>query len=80
MALGIGQTWQFFFLPKIFSFASIGSEPQDLKYQGEKTNLVIGKNNTISSPPGKIITSYKNYDNKLIEGLDNDLIEGLDIP
>lgn len=32
---------------KIFPFASIGNAPQDLKYSGEKTNLVIGKNNTI---------------------------------
>ena len=32
---------------KIFPFASIGNAPQDLKYNGEKTNLVIGKNNTI---------------------------------
>ena len=32
---------------KIFPFASIGTEPQDLKYRNEKTNLVIGKNNII---------------------------------
>jgi UDP-N-acetylglucosamine acyltransferase len=32
---------------KIFPFASIGNDPQDLKYKGEKTKLVIGKNNTI---------------------------------
>lgn len=31
----------------IYPFASIGSAPQDLKYAGEKTKLVIGKNNTI---------------------------------
>lgn len=31
----------------IFPFASIGHIPQDLKYAGEKTKLVIGKNNTI---------------------------------
>ena len=30
----------------IFPFASIGTPPQDLKYQGEPTRLVIGKNNT----------------------------------
>jgi UDP-N-acetylglucosamine acyltransferase len=29
---------------RIFPFASIGHEPQDLKYQGEKTRLVIGAN------------------------------------
>ena len=28
-----------------FSFCSIGSIPQDLKYKGEKSRLVIGKNN-----------------------------------
>ena len=32
---------------KIFPFASIGNDPQDLKYKGEKTKLVIGQNNTI---------------------------------
>jgi len=32
---------------KIFPFASIGNDPQDLKYRGEKTKLVIGKNNVI---------------------------------
>ena len=32
---------------KLYSFASIGSDPQDLKYKGEETTLVIGDNNTI---------------------------------
>ena len=32
---------------KIFSFAAIGYRPQDLKYNGEKTQLIIGKNNSI---------------------------------
>lgn len=32
---------------KIWPFASIGSQPQDLKYNGEPTRLVIGKNNHI---------------------------------
>ena len=32
---------------RIFPFASIGLEPQDLKYAGEKSSLVIGRNNTI---------------------------------
>ena len=31
----------------ILSNASIGSDPQDLKYKGEKTTLMIGNNNTI---------------------------------
>ncbi len=29
---------------RIFSFASLGTEPQDLKYSGEHVELVIGKN------------------------------------
>ena len=32
---------------RIFPFASIGLEPQDLKYRGEKSRLVIGRYNTI---------------------------------
>ncbi|MDC0150820.1 acyl-ACP--UDP-N-acetylglucosamine O-acyltransferase [Candidatus Pelagibacter sp.] len=32
---------------KIFPFASIGNEPQDLKYKGERTKLIIGDGNTI---------------------------------
>jgi UDP-N-acetylglucosamine acyltransferase len=32
---------------RIFPFASIGLEPQDLKYVGEASSLVIGRNNTI---------------------------------
>jgi len=32
---------------KIFPFASIGTVPQDLKYNNEKTQLIIGKNNKI---------------------------------
>jgi UDP-N-acetylglucosamine acyltransferase len=32
---------------RIFPFASIGYEPQDLKYHGEQSRLVIGKNNVI---------------------------------
>ena len=31
----------------IYPMASIGSDPQDLKYKGEKTTLIIGNNNTI---------------------------------
>ena len=31
----------------IYPFASIGSDPQDLKYDGESTKLEIGKNNII---------------------------------
>ena len=32
---------------KIYPFASIGNDPQDMKYKGEKTKLIIGDNNTI---------------------------------
>ena len=32
---------------KIFPFASIGTQPQDLKYNNEENSLVIGKNNLI---------------------------------
>jgi len=32
---------------EIFPFASIGTIPQDLKYHGEKTKLIIGKKNVI---------------------------------
>lgn len=31
----------------IYPFASIGTQPQDLKYHGEPSELIIGKNNTI---------------------------------
>ncbi len=32
---------------RIFPFTSIGHEPQDLKYEGEPSELIIGCNNTI---------------------------------
>ena len=32
---------------KIYPFASLGTDPQDLKFEGEKNSLIIGKNNTI---------------------------------
>ncbi|HEY3919625.1 MAG TPA: acyl-ACP--UDP-N-acetylglucosamine O-acyltransferase [Stellaceae bacterium] len=32
---------------RIFPFASIGHQPQDLKYKGEESRLVIGRNNII---------------------------------
>ena len=32
---------------EIFPFASLGTIPQDLKYHGEKSKLIIGKKNTI---------------------------------
>ena len=32
---------------KIYSFASIGNDPQDLKFNGEENQLIIGNNNRI---------------------------------
>jgi UDP-N-acetylglucosamine acyltransferase len=32
---------------RIFQFASIGEDPQDLKYRGERSHLIIGDRNTI---------------------------------
>jgi UDP-N-acetylglucosamine acyltransferase len=32
---------------KFYPFASVGNDPQDMKYKGEKTKLTIGDNNTI---------------------------------
>lgn len=32
---------------QIFPFASLGTDPQDLKYRGEKTELIIGSENVI---------------------------------
>ena len=32
---------------RVFPFASVGADPQDLKYQGERTKLVIGEKVTI---------------------------------
>lgn len=32
---------------KVYPFAVLGAAPQDLKYRGEQSQLIIGKNNTI---------------------------------
>ena len=32
---------------KIYPFTNIGCDPQDLKYEGEESNLIIGNNNVI---------------------------------
>src|SRR5689334_1033258 len=32
---------------RLFPFASIGLVPQDLKFRGEQSELVVGRNNTI---------------------------------
>jgi UDP-N-acetylglucosamine acyltransferase len=53
---------------QIFQFASIGAEPHDRKYKGEKSKVIIGKNNKIREyvtiQPGtegdKMITSIGN--------------------
>ena len=37
---------------KIYPFASIGSDPQDLKYNGEETKLIIGDNCIIAGQVG----------------------------
>src|SRR5437762_12174393 len=39
---------------KIFPFVSVGMEPQDLKFNGEKTRLEIGDDNHI----GECVTSH----------------------
>ncbi len=43
---------------KFYPFSSIGSNPQDLKYKGEKSKLIIGNNNTfresVTVNPGTI--------------------------
>jgi UDP-N-acetylglucosamine acyltransferase len=54
---------------KIFSYAVIGSPPQDLKYKGEESHLYIGNNNTIREfvtiNPGTQSNSTKVGDNNL---------------
>ena len=44
----------------IFSFASIGKVPQDLKFKGEKTRTVIGNNNKIR----EFVTIHRGTDDK----------------
>ena len=39
---------------KIYPFSSIGNDPQDLKFSGEKTNLEIGDNVEIAGGSGVI--------------------------
>jgi len=49
----------------IYPFASIGNDPQDLKYNGEETALIIGNNNKIREyvtiNPGTSRGWRKNY-------------------
>ena len=44
----------------IFSFASIGKVPQDLKFKGEKTRTIIGNNNKIR----EFVTIHRGTDDK----------------
>ena len=48
---------------KIYPFASIGSDPQDLKYNGEETKLIIGDKNIIREyvtiNPGTVVDGGK---------------------
>jgi len=54
---------------KIFPFSSLGSQPQDLKFKGEKSKLVIGDHNVIreqvtmnpGTEGGTMITSVGNH-------------------
>ncbi|OQY40718.1 MAG: acyl-[acyl-carrier-protein]--UDP-N-acetylglucosamine O-acyltransferase [Fusobacteriia bacterium 4572_74] len=45
---------------KIYSYASIGKEPQDLKYKGELTKTIIGDNNKIR----EFVTVHRGTDDK----------------
>lgn len=45
---------------KIYSFASIGKESQDLKYRGEKTKTIIGNNNKIR----EFVTIHRGTDDR----------------
>lgn len=45
---------------KIYSFASIGKESQDLKYRGEVTKTIIGNNNKIR----EFVTIHRGTDDK----------------
>ena len=43
---------------KIFPFASIGNIPQDLKYNGEKTKLIIGEPQLGQNPLLTFVPSF----------------------
>lgn len=45
---------------KIYSFASIGKESQDLKYNGERTKTIIGNNNKIR----EFVTIHRGTDDR----------------
>lgn len=48
---------------KVFPFASLGFRPQDLKFRGEKSKLVIGKNNSIR----EYVTMHPGTQNGIME-------------
>ncbi len=54
----------------IFSFASIGKEPQDLKFKNEKTRTVIGNNNKIR----EFVTIHRGTDDKWETRIGNDCL------
>lgn len=54
----------------IFSFASIGKDPQDLKFGGEKTRVVIGNNNKIR----EFVTIHRGTTDKYETRVGNDCL------
>ena len=58
-----------------YPFASIGSNPQDLKFKGEKTELLFGDNNIIREyvtiNPGTVSGGGKTAGDVLIQKKDN---------
>ncbi|MDR2646068.1 MAG: acyl-ACP--UDP-N-acetylglucosamine O-acyltransferase [Holosporaceae bacterium] len=63
---------------RIFPFATIGYAPQDLKYKGEKSRLLVGKRNTIR----EYVTMHPGTENDAMEtviGDDNLFMIGVHI-
>ena len=54
----------------IFSFASIGKDPQDLKFGGEKTRVIIGNNNKIR----EFVTIHRGTTDKYETRVGNDCL------
>ena len=54
----------------IFSFVSIGKVPQDLKFNGEKTRVIIGNNNKIR----EFVTIHRGTDDKYETRIGNDTL------
>ena len=53
---------------KIFPFASIGTQPQDLKFKGETNSIEIGINNTIGNML-QLIQELREVDQKQLLGI-----------